>query len=213
MTSRASRPFSLTVPPEIFRFVTKARMSFSEALVWSGISGRSRTRSSRPRGAADVAAGCRARRSRFWRAEDALEARAQDFGSLGARSELVFLQPAIEPPDHPPRDLDGLALNLVGGDQLVDEPFGVDPALRVHADAELAGVVGNDDERRRASPPAEGAPQRALAGHAHRVGRDRQIGQAELAQAPHPIASEGKNRVAQPASLSRAAWGRWLSRM
>ena len=33
MTSRASRPLSETVPPEIFRFVTKARMSFSEALV------------------------------------------------------------------------------------------------------------------------------------------------------------------------------------
>jgi len=46
MMSRASRPFSLTVPPEIFLFVTKARMSFSEALVLIGISGRSRTRRS-----------------------------------------------------------------------------------------------------------------------------------------------------------------------
>src|SRR6516225_6745871 len=44
MMSRASRPLSLTVPPEIFRFVTKVRMSFSEALVLRGISGRSRTR-------------------------------------------------------------------------------------------------------------------------------------------------------------------------
>ena len=42
MISRASRPLSLTVPPEIFRLVTKARMSFSEALVLRGISGRSR---------------------------------------------------------------------------------------------------------------------------------------------------------------------------
>ena len=33
MMSRASRPLSLTVPPEIFLFVTKARMSFSEELV------------------------------------------------------------------------------------------------------------------------------------------------------------------------------------
>ena len=39
MASRAWRPFSLTVPPEILRLVTKARMSFSEALVLSGISG------------------------------------------------------------------------------------------------------------------------------------------------------------------------------
>src|SRR5215471_1944730 len=36
MMSRASRPLSLTVPPEIFRFVTKVRMSFSEALVLRG---------------------------------------------------------------------------------------------------------------------------------------------------------------------------------
>ncbi len=45
MMSRASRPLSLTVPPEIFRLVTKVRMSFSEPLVLRGISGRSRTRS------------------------------------------------------------------------------------------------------------------------------------------------------------------------
>jgi hypothetical protein len=46
MMSRASRPLSLTVPPEIFLLVTKARMSFSEALALIGISGRSRTRRS-----------------------------------------------------------------------------------------------------------------------------------------------------------------------
>jgi hypothetical protein len=33
MTSRACRLFSLTVPPEILRLVTKARMSFSTASV------------------------------------------------------------------------------------------------------------------------------------------------------------------------------------
>src|SRR5271157_4356891 len=37
MTSRAWRPFSLTVPPEILRLVTKARMSFSEALVMAAL--------------------------------------------------------------------------------------------------------------------------------------------------------------------------------
>jgi len=30
------------------------------------------------------------------------------------------------------------------GDQLMDEPFGVDPAQRVRADAKLARVVGNN---------------------------------------------------------------------
>ena len=36
---------------------------------------------------------------------------------------------AIEPPDHPLGDLDGVALLVVGGDQLMDEPFGVDPGV------------------------------------------------------------------------------------
>ena len=44
--SRQSRPASLCVPLLIFRLVTQARMSFSEPLVWSRISGRSSTRSS-----------------------------------------------------------------------------------------------------------------------------------------------------------------------
>lgn len=46
MASRAWRPFSLTVRLEILRLMTTARMSFSEALVLSGMSGRSRTRKS-----------------------------------------------------------------------------------------------------------------------------------------------------------------------
>ena len=62
--------------------------------------------------------------------------------TLGA--ELVVLQGAIEPPDHPLGDLDGVALLVVGGDQLMDEPFGVDPASRVRADAKLARVIGNN---------------------------------------------------------------------
>ena len=44
--SRACFPASDLVPPEIFRLVTQARMSFSEPLVLSGTSGRSRTTSS-----------------------------------------------------------------------------------------------------------------------------------------------------------------------
>ena len=131
--------------------------------------------------------------SGFGAIEDSLELRAQDFGSLGAGSELVVLQLAIEPPDHSPRDLDGLALNLVGGDQLVDESFGVDPALRVHADAELAGAVRNNDEIAEPALLLKRAPQRALAGHAHGIGRDRQLGHAQLAQAPHPILIGGED--------------------
>jgi hypothetical protein len=48
MASRAWRPLSLTVPPEIVRLVAKARMSLSEELVLSGMSGRPNTRMSGP---------------------------------------------------------------------------------------------------------------------------------------------------------------------
>ena len=51
----------------------------------------------------------------------------------------------IEPPDHPLGDLDGVALFVVGGQKLLDEALGVDPAERVIADAELADVVGSAD--------------------------------------------------------------------
>ena len=44
--SRQSRPRSLRVPPLTLRRVTWARISFSDPLVWSGISGRSSTISS-----------------------------------------------------------------------------------------------------------------------------------------------------------------------
>src|SRR5271166_4688014 len=74
--------------------------------------------------------------------EDALEPGAQFGGSLRIGRRLVVLQLAIEPPDHPSRDLDSVALSVVGGDELVDEPLGVHPAQRMLADTELPGVVG-----------------------------------------------------------------------
>ncbi len=58
----------------------------------------------------------------------------------------------------------------------------------------LAGAVRNNDELAEPALLLKRAPQRALAGHAHGVGRDRQIGQAELAQAPHPILIGGEDR-------------------
>src|SRR5215471_5940751 len=141
MMSRASRPLWLMVPPEIFLFVTKARMSFSEALVLRGISGRSRTRSksvlvakqSFKQPVEHDVAGSGA-------IEDAVEAGAQDLSLFGAGRQLVFLQATIEPPDHPLGDFDGIALLIVGGKELVDEAFGVNPAQRMDADAELAGL-------------------------------------------------------------------------
>ena len=80
--------------------------------------------------------------------KDAIESGTQNLGLSGTWGELVFFEGAIEPPDHPLGDFDGVALLVVGGDQFMDEPFSVNPAQSVHADAELAGVVGNDDRVR-----------------------------------------------------------------
>ena len=48
---------------------------------------------------------------------------------LRAGRLLVFLQGSIEPPDHSLGDLDGVALLVVGGNQLVHEAFGVNLIL------------------------------------------------------------------------------------
>src|SRR5271156_5944592 len=77
--------------------------------------------------------------------EDAIKLRTQEARLLRARGELVGLQAPIEPPDHSLGDGDGVALFVVGGDELMDQALGVDPARRMVADAELAGVVGDDD--------------------------------------------------------------------
>jgi len=73
--------------------------------------------------------------------EDAVEARLEFGGSFRARIELERLELAIEPPDRSLCDLDGAALPVVGGNELVDEALGVNPAQGVVADMELSGVV------------------------------------------------------------------------
>jgi hypothetical protein len=68
--------------------------------------------------------------------EDAIELRAQEAGLFRARGELVLLQAPIEPPDRRLGDCDGVALLVVGGDELMDRRL----AWTQLADAELAGV-------------------------------------------------------------------------
>src|SRR5271157_708565 len=92
--------------------------------------------------------------------EDAVEPGAQDLSLLGARRELVFLERTIEPPDHPLGDFDGVSLLVIGGNELVNQPFGVNPAQGVHAETKLAGVVGDDDRVLQQSLMMDRAPQR-----------------------------------------------------
>ena len=123
--------------------------------------------------------------------EDAVEAGREFGGALWAGGELERLELPIEPPDHSPRDVDGVALPVVGGNELVDEALGVNPTQSVVADAELPGVIGEDDGG--GGQPilgADGAPERPFAGHAHRIGGD-------------PAARSGRARANAPASRLR----------
>jgi len=65
-------------------------------------------------------------------------------------------------------------------------------AQRVVADAELAGVVGNDDRAREQAFGLDRAPQRRFASRAHRIGRDPQVGKAERAQMIRPFLVRAK---------------------
>jgi hypothetical protein len=80
----------LTVPPEIFRFVIKVRMSFSETLVLSGISGRSRTRSNSSFAKQSSEQPVEHHVAGWAALEDAIEAGAQDLSLLRAGRQLVF---------------------------------------------------------------------------------------------------------------------------
>ena len=82
--------------------------------------------------------------SRAGALEDTVETGAQELGLFHAGSKLVVLQGAIEPPDHPLGDLNGVALLVIGWNQLMDETFGMNSAQCVRADAKLTSVVGNN---------------------------------------------------------------------
>src|SRR5271170_5616220 len=194
MASRAWRPFSLTVPPEILRLVTKARMSFSEAVVLSGISGLSSTRRSSSFAPEQALRQTVERRIAGAALEDAIKLRTQEARLLRARGELVGLQAPIEPPDHSLGDGDGVALFVVGGDELMDQALGVDPAQRMVADAELAGVVGDDDGLADEARGLDCAPQPRFAGRSHRIGRHPEIGEAERAQVVHPFLARAEDQ-------------------
>ena len=68
----------------------------------------------------------------------------------------------------------------------------MNPAERVVAEAELSGVVGEDDGAAEPILGAERPPQRGFAGHAHGIGVDPQFGQAERADMGRPLGLAGE---------------------
>src|SRR5271165_1805703 len=139
--------------------------------------------------------------------EDAVEPGAQDLSLFGARRELVFLERTIEPPDHLLGDFDGVSLLVIGGNELVDEPFGVNPAQGVHAEAKLAGVVGNDDRIPQQALMMDRAPQRRLAGDQDGIGQDFHLAQAQRLQMALPVLRGRENaRLMLDELVDHAGW-------
>ena len=171
MTSRAWRPFSLTVPPEILRLGDEGA-----DVVFRGVGVE---RDFRPFEHAQkfVFAPEQALQQTVERGvagsafEDAVELQAQEARLFWARGALVLLQRPIEPPDRAPHDPDGVALLVVGGNELMDEALGVDPTERVIAEAELAGVVGDDDGLSEQAFGLDRPHKRRFARRPHRIGR------------------------------------------
>jgi len=166
--SRQSRPASLRVPPLISRLVTWQRMSFSEPLVCSGISGLSSTLSNsallaRRRASKTVEGG-----EAGLAAEDAIEPRRQ--GRLARRGWMAApsLETAVEQPDQAADAALRGALGVGERIELVNQALGMNPAEAMRADIELAGVVADDHGIGEQAMRLDAAPQSAFGGESAR---------------------------------------------
>jgi hypothetical protein len=79
----------------------------------------------------------------------------------------------------------------------LDEPLGMNPAQGVHADAKLAGVVGNDDGVLQQPLMADRTPQRRFAGDQDGIGSDLKTGQAQRARKACPADAAADASAAQ----------------
>src|SRR5271165_6839217 len=163
--SRQSRPASLRVPPLILRLVTWQRMSFSEPLVLSGISGRSSTLSN-----------------------SLLLARRR--ASKRSRVAKPVLQPKMRS-----NRADKVALRVGERIEFVNQTFGVDPAQAVRANIELAGVVADDHGVGQQTMRLDAAPQSPFSGDQHGIGMDLQGGHAEPLQMSVPRRAIGEDAL------------------
>ena len=209
MTSRAVRPFSLTVPPETFFCDDDADVVFAcvgvegnlgtlepaQEFVLVGVKALVEPVEGRVSGSAF---------------EDAVEAGSQFDRALRVGGELEHLALTIEPPDHQPRAFDGAA----GHWSLVDEALGVDPAQGVVADAELSGVVGKDDGAGEPILSADRAPQRGFAGCAHGDrGSRRNPDRPSARKCARQSASPANSRTCALCKASMSPWARLAARI
>ncbi len=83
-------------------------------------------------------------------------------GCTRIRSSLIGFQGLVKVPDEIPQGFDMPYLAGCRRHQFVQQPFGVDPAQRMGADAELSGIVGDNHRIADQTMMADGAPDAGL---------------------------------------------------
>src|SRR5580658_4117035 len=169
--SRQSRPASLRVPPLILRLVTWQRTSFSEPLVFSGISGLSSTISN-----SLLLARWRASR----RSSEAkrvlwpkIRSNRADKTALRRRGMAApGFETAIELPDQAADAALRVALGFGERIELVNQAFAMNPAQTMKTDIELASVVADDHGVGEKAMRLDAAPCGGFAGDQHGIGMD-----------------------------------------
>jgi hypothetical protein len=128
--------------------------------------------------------------------------------AAGRAITTIRLEVGIEPPDQRSHTLLCSAVSVGEGVKLVDKPLGVDPAQSMAAELELAGIVSDDDRVGEQAMGLDAAPQRPFGGDLHRIGADRERGDAEPVEMRLPTAASANHlsvcsagcRITGPAS-------------
>jgi len=102
--------------------------------------------------------------------ENAVEAGFECCFAPEIGSKAICLEIGVKPPDQGADPFLGPPRRIGKGVELMNEPFGMNPAERVFPDIELPGIVGQDDRAVEEAVGHDGSPQRAFGGDADRVG-------------------------------------------
>ena len=103
--------------------------------------------------------------------EDPIEAGTQDGSAFRTGISAIALEVVVEVPDQAAYALLDDAVLFGEGVELMHQPLRMNPAQTVPADLELAGIVADDHRFGEQAMRLDAAPQRALGGDLHRIGR------------------------------------------
>jgi hypothetical protein len=111
------------------------------------------------------------------------------------RCDAVVFQIGVELPDQRTHKLLGGTLVVGERVKLVYQPLRMDPAQRMVADSELAGVVADNYSLLQKTVHLDAAPQRAFGRDLHRIGCRRQLRDPKLVKMRLPGSGIGKPLV------------------